>query len=93
MRMNEGNKSLLIAAAFAASSMDACASAKYESSDDQYVTFSAGTRYSCSHAERPESTGGGHVNDPNLDSARLLFGASLNKYLKATFHTEWDGAA
>ncbi len=93
LSLKEGNRSLLIAAAFAASSMDASAGAKYEFSEDQYVTFGMATRYSYTHAERPASAGGGHVNDPNLDSARLYFGASLNKYLKATFDTEWDSAA
>ena len=55
------------------------------------MTFGIGTRYSYTHAERPDSAGGGHVNDPNLDSARLFFGASLSKNIKATFNTEWDG--
>ena len=93
MRLNVGNRSLLIAAAFAVGATTAQAGARYDFGEDQYVTFGAATRYSYSHAERPASAGGGHVNDPNLDSARLYFGASLNKYLKASFSTEWDGVA
>ena len=93
MRLKKQNRSVLIAAAIVGVSTTACAGARYDFSDDQYVTFGVGTRYSYTHAERPASAGGGYVNNPNLDSARLFFGASLNKYLKATFTTEWDGAA
>lgn len=91
MRLNPRTPSILCAAAFAAHTTSALAGAKYDFSDDQYVTFGAAMRYTYTHAERPSSAGGGHVNNPNLDSARLYFGASLNKYVKATFSTEWDG--
>ncbi len=84
---------LLIAAALATGSMDVSAGAKFDFGDDQYLTFGAATRYTYSRAERPASAGGGHVNDPNLSSARLYFGASLNPYLKANLHTEWDSVA
>lgn len=91
MRLTQGSKKLLVAAAVAAGSANAQAGAKYDFGDDRNVTFGIGTRYSYTHAERPDSAGGGHVNDPNLDSARLFFGASLSKNIKATFNTEWDG--
>ncbi len=93
MHFKEVTRSALSAAALAVMSMNACAGARYDFSEGQYLTFGIGTRYSYTHAERAQSDGGGHVNNPNLDSARLFFGASINKYLKATFNTEWDGAS
>lgn len=92
MHFNERIRSVLLVAALAAMSAHATAGARYDFGDDQYVTFGFSTRYTYTHAERPSAEGGGHVNNPNLDSARLYFGASLNKYVKATFSTEWDGA-
>jgi hypothetical protein len=71
--------------------MNASAGARYDFGDDRYLTFGFGTRYTYTHAERPSADGGGHVNNPNLDSARLFFGASLNKNIKGMFNTEWDG--
>ncbi len=82
---------LLLAAAVVMSSVNAQAGARYDFGADQHVSFGIGARYSYTHAERPESAGVGHVNDPNLDSARLFFGASLTKHIKAAFNTEWDG--
>lgn len=93
MRLNTGYLSVLIAATMAASSLNAVAGAKFEFSEHQYLTFGAAARYTYSRAEQPASAGGGHVNDPNLSSARLYFGASLNPYLKANLHTEWDSVA
>ncbi|MBY0467623.1 MAG: porin [Burkholderiaceae bacterium] len=92
MRLNNIHRTALAAATLATASMNASAGARYDFGDDQYVTFGFGTRYTYTRAERPSANGGGHINDPNLDSARLYFGASLNKYVKATFSTEWDGA-
>ena len=91
MRVTQGSRKLLMAAVVAAGSLNAQAGARYDFGEDRNVTFGIGTRYSYTHAERPDSAGGGHVNDPNLDSARLFFGASLSKNIKATFNTEWDG--
>ncbi len=68
------------------------AGASVDLGGDRSLTFGIGTRYSYARVERPKAAGGGHVIDPGLDSARLFFGASLNRQLKAVFNTEWDGA-
>ena len=91
MRLTQGSKKLLVAAAVAASSAHVQAGARYDFGEDQYLTFGFGTRYSYSNSERP-APGDGRVNDPNLDSARLFFGASLTKHIKLVFNTERDGA-
>jgi hypothetical protein len=70
----------------------ALAGATLDLGEERALTFGIGTRYSYARVERPKSSGGGHVSDPGLDSARLFFGASLNSRLKVVFNTEWDGA-
>lgn len=92
MRMKQGGRNVLVVAAMATGSLGVQAGALVEFGDDRSVSFGFGTRFTYGHAERAESAGGGHVNDPNLDSARLFFGASFSKSVKATFNTEWDGA-
>lgn len=58
---------------------------------DKSISVGFGMRGSYSSVEDGAPDGSSRSNDFNLDSARLYFGASLNKNIKGMFNTEWDG--
>jgi hypothetical protein len=58
---------------------------------DQSVSVGFGLRSSFSSIEDGAPDGDGRSKDFSLDSVRLYMGASLNKYIKATFNTEKTG--
>ncbi|MDO9316234.1 MAG: porin [Burkholderiaceae bacterium] len=91
MHVKQGSKKLLLAAAVAASSLNAQAGATINFGEDKSVSVGLGMRYSFTSAEDAAPNGKDRSTDFNLDSARLYFGASLNKYIKGMFNTEWDG--
>jgi hypothetical protein len=76
------------AAAVAAGSAYAGATVNF--GEDKSVTVGFGLRESYTNAEQG-APDGGRSSDFNLDSARLFFGASLNKNIKGMLNTEWDG--
>ncbi len=55
---------------------------------DQSVSVGFGLRSSFTSAEKGAPDGKSRSEDFSLDSIRLYMGASLNKYIKATFNTE-----
>ncbi len=57
---------------------------------DKSLSVGFGMRGSYASVE-DGATDGSRSSDFNLDSARLFFGASLNKNIKGMFNTEWDG--
>jgi len=59
--------------------------------EDKSVSVGFGARGSYSSVEDGAPNGTSRSNDFNLDSARLFFGASLNKNIKGMLNTEWDG--
>ena len=91
MRVKQANKKLLVAAAMAAISWNAHAGATINFGEDKSLSVGLGMRYSFTSAEDGASNGKSRSTDFNLDSARLYFGASLNKNIKGMFNTEWDG--
>ena len=58
--------------------------------EDKSVSVGFGMRSSFASVE-DGAADGSRSNDFHLDSARLFFGASLNKNIKGMFNTEWDG--
>lgn len=58
---------------------------------DKSISVGFGMRGSYSSVEDAAPDGRSRSSDFNLDSARLYFGASLNKNIKGMFNTEWDG--
>ena len=72
-------------------SLNANAGATVNFGDDKSVSVGFGMRSSFTSAEDGAPNGTARSNDFNLDSARLFFGASLNKNIKGMFNTEWDG--
>lgn len=58
--------------------------------EDKYVSVGFGLRSSFSSVEDAASDGD-NSNDFSLDSARLYFSGSLNKYIKGMFNTEMNG--
>lgn len=56
---------------------------------DKSISLGLGLRASITHTEDGAPSGKDDL-DINLDSMRLYVGASLNKYVKATFNTEKD---
>ena len=68
----------------------ALASATIPIGPDKSVSVGFGMRSSYSSVE-DGAADGSRSSDFNLDSARLFFGASLNKNIKGMFNTEWDG--
>lgn len=64
----------------------------FDFGDDQSLSMGIALRYSYTNADSPNGTAdAGHSTDFHLDSGRFQFGASFNKYLKATVSTERDG--
>lgn len=59
--------------------------------EDKSVSVGFGARGSFTSAKDGAPDGSSRSNDFNLDSARLFFGASLNKTIKGMLNTEWDG--
>lgn len=57
--------------------------------EDKYVSVGFAIRSSFSTVE-DAANDGGNSNDFNLDSARLYFAGSLNKYIKGMFNTEMN---
>ncbi|WP_228893795.1 porin [Pseudoduganella aquatica] len=80
-----------LCAMLAAAPMLAQAGATIKVGEDKSVSVGFGMRGSYSSIEDGASNGTSRSNDLNLDSARLFFGASLNKNIKGMFNTEWDG--
>ncbi len=91
MRIKQESKKLLAAVAVVVCSWNAHAGAEFKFGDEQKLTFGIGTRYSFTHAEQDTPSGDIRSNSPNLDSARLFFGATLHKNLTIVLNTEWDG--
>jgi hypothetical protein len=85
------NKSLAIAIALASTAsmtpVVSQAAGTISFGEDKYVSVGFGVRSSFSSVE-DAANDGGNSNDFNLDSARLYFGGSLNKYIKGMFNTE-----
>jgi hypothetical protein len=84
---------LLAAAAVAAVGGlgEAQAGATINFGEDKSVSVGFGMRESFTSAENGAPNGTDRSSDFNLDSARLFFGASLNKNIKGMLNTEWDG--
>ncbi|MFS2140004.1 porin [Duganella sp. Dugasp56] len=84
---------LLTAAAVAAVGGlgEAQAGATINFGEDKSVSVGFGMRESFTSAENGAPNGTDRSSDFNLDSARLFFGASLNKNIKGMLNTEWDG--
>lgn len=80
----------MIAACAATPWQAASAGATIPIGEDKSVSVGFGMRSSYTSAENGAADGG-RSSDFNLDSARLFFGASLNKHIKGMFNTEWDG--
>ena len=59
--------------------------------EDKSISVGFGARGSFTSAKDGAPEGSARSNDFNLDSARLFFGASLNKNVKGVLNTEWDG--
>jgi hypothetical protein len=85
-----GLKRGVLLAAVAATMGNAWAGATINMGEDKSVSVGFGLRESFTSAEGG-APDGGRSNDFNLDSARLFFGASLNKNIKGMLNTEWDG--
>ena len=86
-------KGVLLAAALAAVAGvgEARAGATINFGEDKSVSVGFGMRESFTSAENGAPNGTDRSSDFNLDSARLFFGASLNKNIKGMLNTEWDG--
>jgi hypothetical protein len=84
---------LLAAAAVAAVGGlgEAQAGATINFGEDKSVSVGFGMRESFTSAENGAPNGTDRSSDFNLDSARLFFGASLNKNIKGMLNAEWDG--
>ncbi|MES2259234.1 MAG: porin [Pseudomonadota bacterium] len=80
----------VLAAAGVAGAFDAQAGATINIGEDKSVSVGFGLRESYTSAEHG-APDGSRSSDFNLDSARLFFGASLNKNIKGMLNTEWDG--
>lgn len=83
---------LAVAIASALLSMNANAGGTISFGEDKSVSVGFGMRNSFTSAENAAPNGTSRSTDFNLDSARLFFGASLNKNIKGMFNTEWDGS-
>lgn len=59
--------------------------------EDKSISVGFGARGSFTSEKDGAPDGSSRSNDFNLDSARLFFGASLNKNIKGMLNTEWDG--
>lgn len=93
MSFKLGNGALLAAIALAAAlpATYATAGATIPFGEDKSVSVGFGMRASYASVEDAAPNGDSRSNDFNLDSARLFFGASLNKNIKGMLNTEWDG--
>jgi hypothetical protein len=95
MQRQRGSKRLLAVAAMTAAGAMACvdaqAGATVNFGEDKSVSVGFGLRESFTSAENGAPNGTSRSSDFNLDSARLFFGASLNKNIKGMLNTEWDG--
>lgn len=93
MSFKLGNGALLAAVALAAAlpASHANAGATIPFGEDKSVSVGFGMRASYASVEDAAPDGDSRSNDFNLDSARLFFGASLNKNIKGMLNTEWDG--
>jgi hypothetical protein len=80
----------ILAAACAIPYGQAQAGATIPIGPDKSLSVGFGMRGSYASVE-DGATDGSRSSDFNLDSARLFFGASLNKNIKGMFNTEWDG--
>jgi hypothetical protein len=92
MKQQHLKKALLatLAAACAIPFGQAQAGATIPIGPDKSLSVGFGMRGSYASVEDGASDGS-RSSDFNLDSARLFFGASLNKNIKGMFNTEWDG--
>lgn len=79
-----------VALAAALPAMQASAGATVPFGDDKSISVGFGMRASYASVE-DGAADGSRANDFHLDSARLFFGASLNKNIKGMLNTEWDG--
>jgi hypothetical protein len=87
------NKGLAVAIALASTSsmmpVASQAAGTITFGEDKYVSVGFGMRSSFSNIENAANDGS-NKNDFNLDSARLYFSGSLNKYVKGMFNTEMN---
>jgi hypothetical protein len=92
MKQQHVKKALLasLAAACAIPFGQAQAGATIPIGPDKSLSVGFGMRGSYASVE-DGAADGSRSSDFNLDSARLFFGASLNKNIKGMFNTEWDG--
>ncbi|MEO7496552.1 MAG: porin [Massilia sp.] len=81
---------LAVLAAISAMS-SATAGATVAFGEDKSVSVGFGMRSSYASVEDGAPNGTSRSSDFHLDSARLFFGASLNKNIKGMLNTEWDG--
>jgi hypothetical protein len=95
MRSRRESQRVILAAAITAAgavcSFHAHAGGTINFGDDKSVSVGFGLRESYNSVKDGAPGGDGRSNDFSLDSARLFFGASLNKNIKGMFNTEWDG--
>jgi hypothetical protein len=80
-----------LAAACTMSPATAHAGATIPIGPDKSISVGFGMRASYASVADGAPDGSSRSSDFNLDSARLYFGASLNKNIKGMFNTEWDG--
>lgn len=83
---------LLLLSALAAAPHTAQAGATIPFGNGQSVSVGFGMRASYTSMEDAAPNGTSRSNDFNLDSARLFFGAALNKQIGGMLNTEWDGS-
>jgi len=77
-----------VAAAVLVSAFSANAGGTITFGEDQSVSFGFGMRGSFASVEDAAPSGNSRSQDFSLDSARLFFSGSLNKYIKGMFNTE-----
>jgi hypothetical protein len=82
---------IVVALASGMISLQAIAGGTIKIGEDQSVSVGFGMRSSYSSVKDAAPDGTSRSSDFNLDSARLFFGASLNKNIKGMLNTEWDG--
>jgi hypothetical protein len=95
MRMKSIHKGLLgsaLACGVGMTALGAHAGPTIVFGENKSVSVGAAMRASYTNSEGA-APDGSHANDFNLDSARLLLGASLSKHIQGMLNTEWDGSS
>ena len=81
----------LLCCAIAAGMADARAGATIQIDEQRSISVGFGARASYTSVEDGAPDRDSRSHDFDLDSARLYFGATLNKNIGGMFNTEWDG--